>query len=83
MGIFLRGFADCANVLLPRMHMLSHSINLGVFAPDVTPEITHINTHLKPVTLARHLSGHRIPWMHNQYTFGRFGMISAPRNLAC
>ena len=82
-GIFTCGFADRANVLLPRHHTLSQPIALGLIAPDATPKIMRTRAHIKPVTLAALFFGLEIIQIHHQYTFGWFKIISAPWNLAC
>ena len=83
LGIFSRSFSDRANVLLPRQRTLSGTIALGLIFPDVTPKRTRARAHLKSMTCAKHFPHLNIIWMHDQYAFGQFRIISTSRPLAC
>ena len=74
-------FSDRDNDILPRQCTISQKIVFGLVVPNITPEIKRAGTHLKPVTRAKQFSGLEILWMHDQYDFGWFGMISMPQTL--
>ena len=63
--------------------MLSQTIAHEIAVPDVTPKIARAHEHLTSVTSAEQFSGLKILWMHDQYAFGRSGIISASRPLEC
>ena len=81
--IFLSGFSDCDNVLLPRQRTLSQPITLELFVSNVTPKIKCVRAYLTYVTSTELLSGLKILWMHDEYSVGRFGIIPVSWDLEC
>ena len=63
--------------------MLSQTIMFGLVILNVTSDIMRTHAHLKPVMRTNFFYGLAIFRMHDQYDFGRFGIISAPQTLAC
>ena len=67
--MFTRGFADGANIFLPRLCTLFQSITFGLVAPDITSKITRACAHLRLMTQDKQFYDFDILQMHNQYAF--------------
>ena len=83
LGVFLCGFADSEDVLVPHQRTLSQPIVFGLSVPYVTPQIMCACEHLKSMTCSEHFSSLDIIRAYDQYALGRFGVIPPSQALAC
>ena len=83
LGIFPRGFSDRAKILLPHQRALCQPISFVIVVPDIIAKIMRAYAHLKPVTCAEQFSGLNILWMHYQYAFLWFGILTVSQALSC